>query len=162
MKKNEGRFISAIFCDDIRHELGGKMSYMGCYRGEIVVETAPVLLPKLCAFISITTPKERPFESLMFRVVQDDDVELARINLPTKGLTENNQIFDKSSTRTTIDTSIVFSPFAIEKSTMLRLMATTEEGEIAGPRILIKVAATKEPAAQSAKKLKTAKPRTIK
>jgi hypothetical protein len=162
MKKNEGRYITAIFCDDIRHEVGGKMSYMGCYQDEIIVETAPVLLPKLCAFISIVTPEERPFESLKIRVVQDDDVELARMDVPIKGITETNQIFDNTSTRKTINTAIVFSPFAIEKPTMLRLMAMTEEGEIIGPRILIKVTATQESAVQPAKKSKTAKPRTIK
>jgi hypothetical protein len=162
MKKNDGRFITAIFCDDIRQELGNKFSYMGCYQSEIIVQMLPVALPKLCAFVSISTPKERPFKSLMLRVVQDDDIELARIEIPEKDLEGANRIIDGTSTRKNINTAIVFSPFAIEKPTMLRLMATTEEGEITGPRILIKVAATQEPTVQPAKKPKTAKPKAIK
>jgi len=162
MKKNDARFLTAIFCDDIRPEVGNKLSFMGCYQSELVVQMAPVALPKLCVFASILTPIERPFKSLMFRVVQDDDVELARIDMPEDGLAGSSQIFDETATRKIISTAIVFSPFAIEKHTMLRLMATTEEGEITGPRLLIKVAAAQEPTVQPAKKTKTAKPRTIK
>lgn len=161
MKKNDDRFITAIFCDDIRSEVGNKLSFMGCYQSELVVQMAPVTLPKLCIFASIFTPKQRPFKSLMLRVVQDDDVELARIDIPKEGLTGISQISDETSTRKIISTAIVFSPFAIEKPTMLRLMATTEEGEITGPRLLIKVATTQESPVQPAKKSKTAKPRTI-
>ena len=164
MKKNEGRYVTAIYCDDIRQEVGGKISYMGCYQSEIIVQTAPVILPKLCVFASVYTPKDRLFKSLIFRVIQDDDIELARIEVPEKGLTEinNHQTIDESATRKSINTAIVFSPFAIEKPTMLRLLVITEEGEITGPRILIKVDATQVPTVQPAKKPKSAKPKAIK
>ncbi|MHB8285467.1 MAG: hypothetical protein ACYDD1_12415 [Caulobacteraceae bacterium] len=36
-----------IFCDDIRYEVGGKKSFMGIYNGAMIVESFPVLLPKL-------------------------------------------------------------------------------------------------------------------
>jgi len=165
MRKNDDRFITAIFCDDIRQEIGSKLSYMGCYQDEIIVQMMPVVLPKLCVSVSVSTPKERPFKSLAIRVVQDDDVELARMDIPkegTKSITGSSQISDKTSTRISFNTAIVFSPFVIEKPTMLRLVATTEEGEITGPRVLIKVAATQGIAVQPAKKSKTAKPRIIK
>lgn len=162
MKKNDGRFITAIFCDDIRQEVGNKFSYMGCYQGEVVVQMAPVVLPKLCVYASVSTPKQRPFKSLILRVVQDDDVELARIDISEETLAGVSQITDGTATRKNIDTAIVFSPFAIEKPTMLRLMVTTEEGEITGPRLLIKIRATQESAVQPAKKTKAAKTRIIK
>lgn len=162
MKKNDARLLTAIFCDDIRPELGNKLSFMGCYQSELVVQMTPVALPKLCVFASILTPKERPFKSLVLRVVQDDNVELARIDIPEESLTGSSQLIDDTSTRKILSTAIVFSPFAIEKTTMLRLMATTEEGEITGPRLLIKVAAAQGSTVQPAKKTKTAKPRTIK
>jgi len=165
MKKNDDRFITAIFCDDIRQEVGSKLSYMGCYQGEIIVQITPVVLPKLCVSVSFSTPKERPFKSLVIRVIQDDDIELAQMDIPKediKGITGSSQISDKTSTRISLNTAIVFSPFVIEKPTMLRLVATTEEGEITGPRVLIKVAATQGVAVQPAKKSKNAKPRIIK
>lgn len=162
MKKNEDRFVTAIFCDDIRQEIGNKLSYMGCYQGELFVPMAPIALPKLCVFASVWTSKEKPFKSLTIRVVQDDKTELARIEIPEEGIKEASQITDKTSTQKAFSTAIVFAPFAIEKPTMLRLMATTEEGEIAGPRLLIKVAPAQESAAQPAIKSKPAKPKAAK
>ena len=167
MKIDSDRFITAIFCDDIRHELGDKLSYMGCYQGELNVQVAPVMLPKLCIFASIFTPKERPFKSIVLRIVQDNDIELAHMDIPGEGIVGINQISDETSTRKSLSTAIVFSPFMIEKSTILRLMATTEEGEITGPCLLIKVAAIQEigiqdTSTQPAKKTKAVKPKAIK
>ncbi len=162
MKKNDDRFLTAIFCDDIRHEIGNKLSFMGCYQSELIVSMVPFALPKLCVFATIWTPKERALKSLALRVVQDGDKELARIEIPEEGLAEARQILDETATRKTISTAIAFAPFAIEKPTTLRLMATTEEGEIIGPRLLIKVVAAQEPATQPAVKSKPAKSRTAK
>lgn len=159
MRKNEDRFLTAIYCDDIRPEMGNKFSYMGCYQSELIVPIAPVALPKLCVFASIVTPKERSFKSLTLRVVQDDNKELARIEISEEGLTEASQIIDETSTRKSISTAIVFAPFVIEKPISLRLLAITEEGEIIGPRLLIKIASAQESAVQPVtQKSKPAKP----
>lgn len=166
MKKNEDRFVTAIFCDDIRQEVGNKLSFVGCYQGELFVPMAPVALPKLCVFATVWTSKEKPFKSLTVRVVQDNTTELARIEIPEEGLKEASQITDETSTRKAFSTAIVFAPFAVEKPTMLKLVATTEDGEIAGPRLLIKVA-DQEAVSQPVIKPKTLKskltqPRTTK
>jgi hypothetical protein len=36
------RHLQTIFCDDIRHELGGKLSYIGVYSGRLIVPDFPV------------------------------------------------------------------------------------------------------------------------
>jgi hypothetical protein len=162
MKNNNDRFLTAIFCDDIRQEMGNKLSFMGCYQGELIVPMAPVALSKLCVFASILTPKEKPIKSLTLRIVQDDDIELARIDVTGEGLSQASQVLDETATRKIISTAIVFSPFAIEKNTTLRLKATTEEGEIVGPRLLIKVVATPESAAQPVVKTQAAKSKSTK
>lgn len=166
MKKNEDRFVTAIFCDDIRQEVGNKLSYIGCYQGELFVPMAPVALPKLCVFATVWTSKEKPFKSLTVRVVQDNTTELARIEIPEEGIKEASQITDETSTRKAFSTAIVFAPFSVEKPTMLKLVATTEDGDIAGPRLLIKVA-DQEAVSQPVIKPKTLKskltqPRTTK
>jgi hypothetical protein len=43
-----------IFCDDIRHEIGDKATYVGVYTGQmILVGNLPMTLPKLCAAITL-------------------------------------------------------------------------------------------------------------
>ncbi len=49
------RFVSSQFCDDVRHEIGGKYSLIGCYGGYLQVSPIPSVLPKLCAFLKAYT-----------------------------------------------------------------------------------------------------------
>lgn len=162
MKKNVGRYLTVTFCDDIRQEVGNKTSLIGCYQGELIVESAPTALPKLCALIAATTPKDKPFKTFTIRVMKDD-AELARLEIPEAGLTEvaQNNI-DATATRKSISTALMFAPFVIDKPSVLRVLAMTEEGEMIGPRLLIKVQSTPstlEPAKPQKRKVVRAKKR---
>ncbi len=68
------RHLQTIFCDDIRHELGGKLSCIGVYSGRLIVPDFPVALPKLCVAVCALTSAERPFGDLVLRVLKDDEV----------------------------------------------------------------------------------------
>ncbi|MEF8720204.1 MAG: hypothetical protein V5B35_11120 [Candidatus Accumulibacter necessarius] len=137
MKKNADRFVHAVFCDDIRQELGEKVSLMGCYQGELLVAEIPVLLPKLCAFVTVSTPLDRPIKSLKIRIMQDDH-ELVSLELPDDAMAKASQSFQEGSTRLNANSALAFSPFAVTAPTVLRVTAITEEGEIIGPRLRIK------------------------
>jgi hypothetical protein len=148
MKTNADRYVTVTYCDDIRQEVGNKLSFIGCYQGgELHVQAVPSALPKLCAFISVTTPKDRPFKSLSIKVLQDE-TELALLELPTDGLSNVPPNIDDSVTRMALSTAMMFAPFMIEKPTSLRILVTTEEGEMTGPRLAIKVQAAPEAPAQ--------------
>lgn len=139
MKKNAERILTAIFCDDIRHEVGNKISYMGCYQSELYVPAAPIALTRFCIQATALTPIARPFKSLTFRVVLDEETELARLEIPPEALSAGSPLEDPSATRKAVSTALMFAPLFIEKPASLRLMADTDEGEIVGPRLLIKV-----------------------
>lgn len=140
MKRTTDRILTAVFCDDIRHEIGNKMSFMGVYQGDLIVPTAPIALARLCIYATALTPIARPFRSLVLRVVQEDKTELARLEIPSETFASLPDIQDDTATRNQISAALSFAPFVIEKPTSLRLMAETEEGEVIGPRLLIKVA----------------------
>ena len=54
-------FGYTIFCDDIRHEISGKTTFVGIYAGEMILHVPlPAIYPKLCLAIHYT---ERPGES---------------------------------------------------------------------------------------------------
>lgn len=58
----------SIFCDDIRNEVGGKLSFIGCYNA--VMFTAPdmpFVLPKFCIHTHVLSPAEYPFSSVLLR-----------------------------------------------------------------------------------------------
>jgi hypothetical protein len=158
MKATSDRVLTAIFCDDIRHEVGNKMSFMGCYQGELFLPSAPIALAKFCVYVTLITPIGRPVRSLVFKVLQDDDKELARIELPDEALRNSNFVVEGLATRAGLNAAMVFSPFVIEKSTILRVLAITEEGEVVGPRLLVKVQPQMEAALLTAVEVKQAKP----
>jgi len=158
MKKNAERILTAIFCDDIRQETGNKMSFMGCYQRDLLVPNAPVLLPKLCVFASASTPLGDPFKTLTLRIMQDDSVELAKLEISPEELQKAAQIVDPTATRREIRTAIVFSPYFIEKPSSIRLTATTEDGDIVGPRLLIKIARPDQQSKRPAPKAQPAAP----
>lgn len=59
------RYGYCIFCDDIRTELGEKLSFMGVYNGILFLPEFPYTLPKLCAHINLVTPADQPYKSIV-------------------------------------------------------------------------------------------------
>ncbi len=161
MKKNADRYVTVTYCDDIRQEVGNKTSLIGCYQGELHVQAAPSVLPKLCAFISVTTPKDRPFKSLRIRVLVAE-TELAVLEMPVEGLRKAPRNVEDGTTRISVSTALMFAPFMIEKATFLRVVAITEEGELIGPRLAIKVQAMQDAPAPAEEKAKPAPKRVVK
>lgn len=140
MKKNADRFVTAIFCDDIRQEVGEKVSLMGCYQGELLVEAMPAMLAKLCVFLTVSTPIGRPIKKLSIRVMQDE-TELAAMETHAESMAKARPPADENSTRIMANMAMMFSPFAIATSAVVRILVTTEEGEMLGPRLRIKTVA---------------------
>src|SRR5260221_12989855 len=51
-----------IFCDDIREEVNGKVSLIGCYGADLRIlgNQFPILLPKLGFHITVRVPSDGP------------------------------------------------------------------------------------------------------
>ena len=60
--------IKTILCDDVRQEVGGKMSLMGIYSKDIVVNKVPTILPFINLVVMFEDLKE-PFEKLFVTIV---------------------------------------------------------------------------------------------
>jgi len=126
------RHIQTIFCDDVRHELGGKLSYMGVYNGVLFVPAFPVTLPKLCLVINVLTPAEKPFAKLVLRVLTNEEV------LIEEDFDETQYTVRENEDRLLIFPSIfVFSPCQLDGPCILRVRAETEEGELKGPGLIV-------------------------
>ena len=148
MKKNADRFVHAIFCDDMRQEMGNKVSFMGCYQGELFVPFAPVMLPKLCVFVTVSTPVARPFTALTIRVDQGGNT-IANIETPSADWAQSIPPASEDATRLLANVGVMVAPFAITEPCEIRVVVTTEEGEMLGPRLRIKVTPKTEVAADA-------------
>lgn len=139
------RFVTAIYCDDIREEVGGKRSFMGVYAGGLTVQNAPVVLPRLCVIVILNTPMNRPFTKCVIRILRDDET-MAEMQLESEALEMQSKIAAESIPPDLENPSIVlhavaqFMPFPILGNCKLRIRVQTEEEELKGPALEIKVA----------------------
>ena len=131
-----GRYATSVFCDDVRQEVGNKISYMGVYQGIMYIQSFPAVLPKFCVGIQAVTPQSHLFEFIKFKLLADDVViaeqevtgdlakkfESAKEN--NKSITTNNDaVF-------TIKAILQLQPFAIEKPTKLTVRVENEGEEL--------------------------------
>lgn len=64
----------ATFCDDIRHEMGGKVTFVGIYNSEMTIQAvAPVLLPKLGVAMAYRDASRNFPQKLTFRITRAGD-----------------------------------------------------------------------------------------
>ena len=135
------RQLEVIYCDDIRQEVGNKFSYMGVYSSELIVPSTPVLLPKLCIAVKVSTDIGDPFEALEARVVKvkgDDETELlstGALQLPT----ELYGLDDGVNRRFAVQLTFMLAPFQIDEETNLRVKAITEREELRGMGLRIRI-----------------------
>lgn len=127
------RNIQTIFCDDIRHEIEGKISYIGVYNGTLFLPEFPATLPKLClSIIALTSPKQ-PFLKLKLRVLHDD-TEIFTGELDENQLSEitGDSSANGADDWLSLHSFVVFSPFSIETSGKIRVIVETEQGDLLG------------------------------
>jgi len=120
MKLTERRWVHAIWCDDIRQEVGNKPSFMGVYTGSLVVPSLPTVLPRLAVWVNVWTPKAQPFKILKVRICNNEDEKpLAAIDLDSEslaGATNQGQSLERSE-----DKIVVGEPSALGLSFILLL-----------------------------------------
>jgi hypothetical protein len=131
------RHVETLFCDDIRHELGGKLSFIGVYSGGLYVPDFPVTLPKLCLSVKIITPADEPLRSLSLRVLKDEEVlqEIALNEEQLGAASDSAEDMTEEQKKERVQMAqfvLVFSPIQLDGPCTLRVRAQTEEGELRG------------------------------
>ena len=129
------RYVHTTFCDDIRQEIGGKLSFIGIYGTTLYAQSFPLTLPKLCLAINVVTPSSHPLRKLVVRVFKDD--ELLSESQPDQALltSKDDEMLDmpedeRQNRRMILRLLNVFSPFQIDDPCKLSVRVETEEEEI--------------------------------
>lgn len=131
------RFVHTIYCDDIRYEIGGKLSLIGCYSSDLIVPRQPqaIVLPKLCAQVNVVTPIDSPFELLTLKAYRNDEL-LAEMEVPGIGQSKPDDALLGNAVParwSKVSALMTFSPFEVgEQDGSLRIDAVTESATIRG------------------------------
>lgn len=133
------RFGYSIFCDDIRNEPGGKLSFIGCYNGVIFVPPQfPFVLPRFCVHIHIFSPATQPFSSIVAKCYapgQEAPIFEEAIEPPRKEQQRELLVpLEKDASAAPIyivaGTSLIFAPLIIRGPGLIRVRAAVDdEGE---------------------------------
>lgn len=69
-----------VFCDDIRHEINGKMTLVGCYASELNFSGPPPgVLPTFAALVHLRFSRNITFEALQITVIKVEGGESSEI-----------------------------------------------------------------------------------
>ena len=76
--------IFSIVCDDVREEVGGKLSIIGLYQEEIIFGKIPAMLPKLAFVIFLEGIKKTLPEVLVKASIPGRESQEIKIDKPNK------------------------------------------------------------------------------
>lgn len=135
------RWVNAIYCEDVRNELGGKTSLMGIFASEMIVPVFPATIPRLVAMVKLRTPSDELPKTVRFVIYRDDEV-LAESSTTTEdmGLLEDGSE-DKSAYLVCF---FAFGALAFTKPVQIRLRAICDGEEIVGNALMVREATTAE------------------
>lgn len=66
-------FMETIYCDDVRSEIGNKLSFMGIYGPNILLTEFPAVLAKFCVVMSLHMPADTKAQAVTFSLFKDDE-----------------------------------------------------------------------------------------
>ncbi len=152
--------LATTYCDDVRQEVGGKLSLIGVYNGVMYVPKVPVTLPKLWIVATYSTPIGEPPTNLKVRVLKNAE-PLADLDATPEYLEHLKQLASSSEPIVPIPDGVqrvvsshmhvCLSPLALDGPCFLRVVAITGKCETRGLGLQIQ----QQPEAASAGKANT-------
>jgi hypothetical protein len=135
--------FSCIYCDDVRSEVGGKLSLMGIYNGSILFHEFPATVTVLTVVMTLAYPIDEPIETLKFELTDDDGIEFSiestkeELEDQRKHLLEN---VDEDAEFIKTTTIIRMPNVVFNKKTVIRSMVTVNGDPIRGDGLIVKLA----------------------
>lgn len=131
MQTIDARSVSAIYCDDIRQEVDGKMTVVGMYPpGNPIRFPAQggVMLHKFCVMGYVRTPLNRPLKSLVCELRLDDEV-LHGVELPPEALNDKEALRPRQK-GFTAQLIMEFGNMVIPREGVVRFVAIADGTEV--------------------------------
>lgn len=118
-----------IFCDDIREEIGGKVTYVGVMHAGIGVENFPAVFPKLGLAVTYREAREAasiPMELAVVLEQDDANVEVVRVPIDLAAAEAAAEAASNGPLKGAYIlamVNIVISPLQVSRPSVLRVRA---------------------------------------
>jgi len=124
---------TAAFCDDIRQEISGKYSLIGCYCAQMLVDDFPATLPRLCIAVYIKIHPGAAVENITLYATLGADAQIGKYVLPNVSQTVE-QLRSNGITGidgcATLAAMLAFSPLILTEPTKLKISADVDGKQI--------------------------------
>jgi len=124
MTAERASFGFSLFCDDIRHEMGGKYSLMGLYQRDMFFPSStvfPTIVPKFVIFVKYYEQVGAFSDDLVLKIsLPGDDQDNTSVTqvIPRQEMTDENKPVidndDDSGLLYSLSLPIILSPFTIK------------------------------------------------
>lgn len=129
---------TTIFCDDLRHELNGKISLMGIYTGDMYVPEFPITLLKICAFFDLRIPARAQASTDAVLSVTKGSERINSITLPVASLsTDEESRHGKPYVFRQFTGGMEFPSITFTESTLLEVTAQYDGQSVVAGRLWI-------------------------
>lgn len=127
------RTLLCAFCDDVRYEIGNKMSLMGIYGPELyVMGTAPTVLPKLVVVLEAITDFEDSFREIGLRIkMRGAEHDMLSVTIPTPEMPPKAE----DTSRVILRAAIPVSPFVVAEEGILEVYADIDDESVRAGRL---------------------------
>jgi hypothetical protein len=123
----QGCYGHVVFCDDVRQEIGNKITLVGTYLGELTLfGTFPATLPQLVAAFWLSSPIDNPIKRAKFTLT-GSPLGDARQEFDTGEMPENTTHLE-GTTRINIMVTHSISPCIILEAGTIIANVETEAG----------------------------------
>jgi len=129
------RNAHCIFCDDIRNEVGNKLSFMGIYGGELQVEQIPAVIQKICIVSYCETSAAHLLSKLSIRIFHKENLILEN-EVPPEHLQEMQRaIIARGDQKDPIQKIAIgmnaqISPVVIDEPSTIKVVMIADNEEI--------------------------------
>jgi hypothetical protein len=142
---NGPRFAHALFCDDIRLEVGNKVTLVGIYQGDMFLNEMPAFVPRMGVAFYVSTPIGEPISKFGFRISRGDDVIVEASPADTSELPRQEPLDGHDAvTRRTIAFSVPLPPMTFAEPCTLRAVVNIDGIETVAAKLRVRVALTAE------------------
>lgn len=114
-----------LFCDDLRQEVGGKLSAMGIYHGFMGIHGAEAVLPKLVAWSVLTFAGPWSSDDVLLQLLDGDQV-LTEAHLVMEPPQTPPDATPAQDSHTVLNVPLEIAPFAARAGMALRVRIRAE------------------------------------
>ncbi len=124
--------VNCIYCDDVRHEVSGKITVVGMYSEGAPIPYPPqgiLVLPKFCIIAGVRIPIEQTMQKLRCELRLDDEV-VHGVDMPADTFNEANAPMRKDQKWITAQLIMEFGNFAIPREGTLCFVAIIDGSKV--------------------------------